>query len=354
MNPVSSKKLSTLNTLKTIKEHFVDFENVLPPHLATANSLVFISKPEMLAQAQSKNVRGFIVLDKILATIENEFSSQLLSEASVWSMTDVYAAMTEVLPLFDRITVQAVAAIHPTASVSAKATIGKNVSIGAYAAIDDYAQLEDHVKIGPHVVIEHHAQIKEHAVIQAHSFIGAYCEVGKRCHLSPHVVIGADGFGYYTDKTFTHHKTAQIGKVILEDNVELGAFCAVDRATLTETRIGTGTKLDNFCHIGHNTSIGKNAIAAAAFKTAGSTTIGNNLMSSGSVDLNGHIAITDNVVLSARTGVTSSIEKPGIYGGFPAMNHKDNLKVMTSLPHLPRMRKQIAQILKHLGLTEKE
>lgn len=350
MNPVSSKKLSTLNTLKVLKSSDLDFENVLPPDLATSKSLVFISKPEMLTEAKSRDVHGFIILDKIAPGLEKDFPA----ESSIWTMSDLYAAMTEVLPLFDRITVDATASIHPTASISPQAKIGKNVSIGAYAVIDEQAHIEDHVKIGPHVVIEHHAVIKERAVIQAHTFIGAYCEIGQHCRLSPHVVIGADGFGYYTDKTFTHHKTAQIGKVVLEDHVELGAFCAVDRATLTETRIGAGTKLDNFCHIGHNCIIGKNAIAAAAFKTAGSTKIGNNLMSSGSVDLNGHISITDNVILSARAGVTNSIDKPGVYGGFPAMNHKDNLKVMTSLPHLPKMRKQIVQILKHLGLTEKE
>ena len=352
MKSVSTQDLQNFESITLKNNKDLKFSNVQPSDDSNSESLVFISTVEMLKTSLIKKVRGFIILEKIYSQITTDYD---LKNCLVYTTPNIQWAMSEILHLFDRnknIHVETNVTIHPTAIISPTASIGKNVSICAYAIIADFAVIQDFVHIGPHCVVEHHATIKEKTFLASHVFIGSYCEIGKNCNLASHVVIGSDGFGYFTDKNFNHHKIPQIGIVRLEDNVEMGAHCAVDRATLNETKIKSGSKFDNHCHIAHNVEIGENAIAAAAFKVAGSTKIGKNLMTSGGIDINGHITVSDNVILTARAGLTKSIEAPGIYGGFPAMEHKENLKVLATIPHLPKIKKQIAQIMKHLGLEK--
>lgn len=300
----------------------------------------------MLETALPQGTRGFIIHEKIYTDV----SSLLQKEFWIATTPNIHWAMSEVLCLFDSNKISSLPKIHPTAVVSPSARIGKNVSIAPYVVVEDHAHIDDDAIIGAHTVIEHHAKIGQYTQISPHVTIGSYCTVGINCRIGSQVVIGSDGFGFFTDKTFTHHKIAQIGKVVIEDNVEIGAHCAIDRATLTETRIKSGSKFDNHCHIAHNCTIGENAVIAAGFIVAGSTTIGKNLMSSGSVGVLGHLTIADNVILTGRTGVSKSIEKPGVYGGFPAVDHKENLKTMAAISNLTHMRKQVNTILKHLGL----
>ena len=139
---------------------------------------------------------------------------------------------------------------------------------------------------------------------------------------------------------------------MIEDHCELGAQCAIDRAALTETRIRKGSKFDNFIHIAHNCDIGENALITAGFIIAGSSKVGRNLTTAGGTHITGHVTVADNVILTGRTGVVSNIEKSGIYGGFPQTDHKESLRIMTSLASLPKIRKQVTQILKHLGLDK--
>lgn len=345
---VSSAELNKISILKSLqfKDHV--YTNVLPPEQANENSLVFVTSAEMVQNALKKNVRGFIVLEKAFPTVQNLFSI----EHSVWTTQQINQAMSQVLTYFDRKTLAEKKGIHPTAVVSSKAKIGQNVSIGPFTVVEDYAEIHDYSIIGPHCVIETAARIGRQTRMASHVYIGSYCEIGAHCIFSSFVSIGGDGFGFFTDKSNAHHKIPQIGKVVIEDNCEIQSHCAIDRATLFETRIGKGSKLDNFCHIAHNVTIGENALITAGFIVAGSTKIGKNLITAGGVHMNGHIEVTDNTIFSGRAGVTSSVDKPGIYGGFPQMPHKDNLRVMATLIHLPQMRKQILKILKHLNLSD--
>lgn len=345
MKSVSSSNFNQIKSLKILSSIEKIFFNILPPDQANAQSLVFISTSDQLATAINNKVLGFIILEKIFSSVEN-----LIPKNSFFCTTpNIHWAMSDVLTFFDK-NILIDAKIHPTAVIHSKAQIGKNVTIGAFAVIGDAVIIQDHVFIGPHCVIEHHSLIKQSAFLTAQVFIGSYSEIGERSKLGPHVVIGSDGFGFFTDKNFNHHKISQIGNVVLEDDVELGAHCAIDRATLTETRIQRGSKFDNHCHVAHNCEIGENAAVAAGFIVAGSTKIGKNFMSSGGVGVIGHLKITDNVILTARTGVMTSIEKSGIYGGYPNIEQKENLKIMATTQQLPKMRKQISAILKHLGL----
>jgi len=149
-------------------------------------------------------------------------------------------------------------------------------------------------------------------------------------------------------------KSQQIGKVVIGNHVEMGGNCVVDRAALTETRIGNGTKFDNICHVAHNVVIGENCLIAAGFLIAGSSKIGNNCMFGGRVSITDHVELCNNVVLGGGSIVTNDIKTPGIYAGYPIEPLRENMKTLASLGNgnLLKMRKQLSKIIKHLGLNE--
>lgn len=323
------------------------FESVHSPQFATATSLVFISSKEMLLQALSFRAQGFIVLEKSFELIKH-----LVPEtAACWTTASIQMAMVKILPLFDQKKQAYPVGVHSTAVIDPTAEIAKSAAIGPYAVIQRGVKVGNNTVISAHSVIEAFAVVGDDTLISPHVFLGTRCSVGSRCIIAPHVTIGSDGFGFFTDKN-GHHKIPQIGNVIIEDDCEIGGGCVIDRATLERTLIKKGSKLDNLCHIAHNVEIGENAMLAGAFKTAGSTKFGKNLMAGGNVDINSHVEICDNVILTGRTGVVSSIIEPGMYGGFPAENHRDNIKMLVSLPHLAKLRKTVQKILKHLQLEE--
>jgi UDP-3-O-[3-hydroxymyristoyl] glucosamine N-acyltransferase len=334
MKLISEQQISEIGgAFLTLKQsHSSVISQVLPPDLANSSSLVFLSTENHLHSALANKAQSLILLESLYSA----FNAQLPTQASIWTTANIQQAMTKVLHLFDlnqehnRQGIHTTASIHPTAQVHAKAHIGAYAVIGA------------------------HAKVGEDSVIFPHVYVGPYCEIGKRCYISAHTTIGSDGFGFFSDKNFNHFKIPQIGKVVIEDDCEFGSHCAIDRATLTETRIKQGSKFDNFCHIAHNVQFGENALVAAGFIVAGSTQIGKNLMTSGGVHALGHLNIADNVTLSARAGVTQDIEKSGMYGGFPLEPHRESIKTLVSIPQIKLLKKQVAKILNHLNLKAGE
>jgi len=335
MNSVTSQQIidrgaQTL-TLQTGAQLNITLTEVLPPDLAQASTLVFATSLAHYQQAIEKKVKALIVKDSLWAEIKN----QTHPEIKIWSTPNIQMAMSQVLPLFDQKTQFLKAGIHPT------------------AAIHTLAKVDPSAHIGAHCTVEAHAIVGAGSIIYPSVYVGAYCEVGANCIIGPSTTIGGDGFSFATDRQFKHHKIPQIGRVVIEDDCELGSQCAVDRAALTETRIKRGSKFDNFCHIAHNVEIGENAIAAAGLMVSGSVKIGRNFMAAGAVVTAGHISITDNVIIAGRSAVTSDIREAGVYGGYPLEPQKESLKTIASLPHLKTIRKQLNRVLKHLNL-EKE
>ncbi len=310
---------------------------VLPAELAKATSLVFASSKLLFQKALGNGAQALILTESVFKELHREFNSEINSEIpkniTVWTTASLQEAMSSTLQLFDKKLPFLTQGIHATAAIHPTAQVSKTAHIGAYSVIEAFAVIGDESIIYPHV------------------YVGPYCEIGKRCLISSHVSIGSDGFGFFTDKSFTHHKIPQIGKVVIEDDCEFGAHCAIDRATLTETRIKKGSKFDNFCHIAHNVQIGENALVSAGFIVAGSTIIGKNLMTSGGVHALGHLKIADNVILSARAGVTQNIEHSGMYGGYPLESHKESIKTHVSIPQIKKIRKQLNKVLQHLNLN---
>lgn len=342
------KNLSTPDLTHTSGSLQAVATKVLPPELADKETLVFVSKMEQLETAL-KVQASIIVAHKSLSIPADV-------PATMFSTPNIQLAMAAILPLFDgkMNRFNQAQKIHPTACIHETAHLGENVYVGPYAVIGEHARVGSYATIGSHVVIEPYAQVGDHTLIHPQVFVGAYCEIGAHCELHPHVTIGADGFAYAPTREGTHKKIPQIGKVVLGDWVELGANVAVDRAALTETRIGKGTKIDNFGHIAHNVVIGENCVMAAAFKIAGSSKVGNNCMFGGDVVITDHVTICDRVMVGGRSGVSNDITTPGAYAGYPLEPLRDNMKTLVSMRHITRMKKELSRIAKHLGMKEEE
>lgn len=317
---------------------------VLPPDLSDSESLVFAGKPDQLAAAL-KAKAPILVLHKSLPPPQD-------AHVTVFQTGSVQLAMAAILPLFDgkmnRFTQEV--KIHPSAIIHPTAHLGKNVGVGPYVVIGEHAKIGDGATLGAHCVVESFAEVGDHTLLHPQVFVGAHCTVGSHCEIHPHTTIGSDGFSFAMTREGVYKKVPQIGKVVIGNHVEIGSNCAIDRAALTETKIGNGTKMDNLCHIAHNVVIGENCAIAAGLKVAGSSKIGNNCMFGGDAAVADHITICDGVIIAGRSAVTSNVTEPGQYGGYPLEPLRDALKTLANKTHLTRIRKDLARVMKHLGL----
>ncbi len=238
--------------------------------------------------------------------------------------------------------------------ISDKASIGRNVVIGVdpsilpYAVVDDGARIGDRVTLYPGVYIGQGSSIGDDSTVYANVSIGAGTVIGKRVIIQSGAAIGGDGFGFVTEAG-RHHKIPQIGGVIIEDDVEIGANSAVDRATLGNTVIGMGSKIDNLVQIAHNDTIGAHCILAGQVGIAGSSTLGKYVVLGGQAGVADHITIGDGVMAGGGTAITKDVEPGQAIAGRNAMQVRDWLKVQAILPKLPELKKRIADLEKQVS-----
>ena len=235
---------------------------------------------------------------------------------------------------------------HPTAVIHKTAKLAHNIKVGPYAVIGKNCSIGSGTYIGAHAVIEENCEIGKNTTLHPHCYIGHCCQIGDHCEIMPQAVIGSEGYGYIQDEQGNHLRVPHTGRVIIKENVHVGAGTAIDRGTLKDSVIGSGTKIDNQCHLGHNIVVGKRGLITAHTTTAGSVTIGDNFVCGGKTAINSHIQITDNVQLAGLSGVHRDIKESGQYGGYPLEPLKKFLKTKASLVHVPKLRKQINQLLK--------
>ncbi|NDV61379.1 UDP-3-O-(3-hydroxymyristoyl)glucosamine N-acyltransferase [Puniceicoccales bacterium CK1056] len=233
--------------------------------------------------------------------------------------------------------IHSTAIVDPTAEIDPSASIGPNCLIGANARIAKGAILDSNVRV------EHGATVGEGTHLHHSVVIGWGCVVGKACCLFPGAVIGADGFGFHSDKT-GHHRLAQIGKVVIEDSVEVGANACIDRARFSETRIGEGTKIDNLVQIGHNVKVGKHCIICACIGISGSAELGNFVVLAGQVGIAGHLKIGDGVTATGQSGITKDIPPGTVLSGTPARPHREELRKQVLLKKLPELAERLKAI----------
>ncbi len=242
--------------------------------------------------------------------------------------------------------------IHPTAVVHPTAVIGDYVSIGPYVVIDQGAQIGNNTHIFPFVSIGPGVKIGTDCILHTHTVIRERCILGNRVILQPGAVIGSCGFGYVTDAKGKHIKLEQLGIVILEDDVEIGANTTVDRARFKVTRISSGTKIDNLVQIGHNVILGQDNIIVSQTGIAGSSKTGRHVIIGGQAGIVGHIEITDNVMIATRGGVSKSITESGKYAGGPVLSLADHNRQQVHLRKINQYVKQIEALEKRLEELE--
>lgn len=241
------------------------------------------------------------------------------------------------------------AGVHPSAAVSPAASVEPSAHVGACAVVEEGASVGYGAVIGAQCYIGRGAKIGRASRLYPGAKVLDGCEVGAECILHAGAVVGSDGYGYVSPRG-THEKIPQIGNVMVEDKVEIGANCAIDRAALETTRIGAGTKIDNLVHIAHNVQVGRNCLIMAQAIIAGSCVIGDGVIIAGQAVISDHITIGDNTVVMGKTGVMSNLGPNQVVFGHTARPRVTAMKIEALLSRLPEMHRTISKMKKKLGL----
>jgi UDP-3-O-[3-hydroxymyristoyl] glucosamine N-acyltransferase len=230
-------------------------------------------------------------------------------------------------------------------------TIGPDVSIWPFVTLGDRVKIGARVTLYPGVFVGDDSVVEDDCLLYPNVTVRERCTIGKRVIIHSGTVIGSDGFGYVQQEG-RHHKIPQIGTVVIEDDVELGANVTVDRATFGRTVIKRGTKVDNLVQIAHNVTVGEHNILVAQVGIAGSTTLGSHVVVGGQAGLSDHIQIGDQVMIAARSGVNRSLTGHQIVSGAPAMPHEVSIKAQAVIPRLPELRQQVRELLQRVAALE--
>ena len=309
-------------------------------------SLTFLSNPKYTPFIYSTKASIAIVNKDFI--VEKEIDTTLIR------VEDAYKSFSKLLEYYNEVKLSK-SGIETPSHISKSASLGTNIYLGAFAYISNNVTIGDNVKIYPNVYIGENVTIGDNTVIYAGTKICSDSIIGANCTIHAGVVIGADGFGFAPNSKGSYDKVPQIGNVIIEDNVDIGAATTIDRATLGSTIIRKGVKLDNQIQVAHNVEIDENTVIAAQTGIAGSTKIGKNCMIGGQVGIVGHIVIGDNVRVQAQTGIARNIKDNDVIQGTPAIGYSDFNKSYVYFKKLPELVATLNSLEKEIkALKEKK
>lgn len=275
------------------------------------------------------------------------------SKIALVKVEDAYRAFLQLVDVFYPAPIPQTRGIHPSAVVAKSAVLGEDVSIGANVFVGERCVIGKGATLYPNVVLSDDVSVGEYTILYANISVREQCKIGKRCIIHSGTTIGSDGFGFAPTPDGTYEKIPQRGIVVIEDDVEIGANCTIDRATIGETRIKRGVKLDNLIQVAHNVVIGENTVIAAQTGISGSTKIGKNCIIAGQVGLVGHITVADRTTIGAQSGIPKSITEPGkTYFGYPAKEHLQALRVEGAIRQLPELLVEIRELRKRIEELE--
>ena len=336
---VAIKQLAELVEGKISGDEDLAIRRVAPIDQAGPGDITFVANPKYLPQLATCKASAVIAAPGVEAP-----------GVTLLHCADPYLAFAKILT-FLQVSETKPLGVMAGACVAESAEIDKAVTIYPGAVVGERAKLGAGSVLHPGVVVYADAVIGCDCLLHANAVVREGCCLGDRVILQPGAVVGSDGFGFAPDGC-GYYKIPQVGIVVLEDDVELGACSCVDRAALGETRIKRGTKLDNLVQIGHNVEIGEDCILVSQVGVSGSTRIGNHCTFGGQSGTAGHLKIGDNVMIGGRGGATGNVESNQVLSGLPLMPHKEWLRTTMTLPKLPEMRKEMRQLKKRLAQLE--
>ena len=294
--------------------------DVAPIESAQPQHLAFITEEKYLPYLETSHAGVVLVSEGLRVTGDGLRARFEESKQAVILVENARGAMGQLLQVVSKAMSPKKQGIEQPCFISEGVQIPEDAYVGAFAYIGTNVQLGKGVQIYPNVYIGDGVTIGDNTVLYAGVKIYAHCQVGKDCILHAGVAVGSDGFGFEPDAQGVNHKIPQIGNVIIEDDVEIGANTTIDRAMMGSTIIRKNVKIDNLVQIAHNVEIGESTFCCAQVGIAGSTKVGKHCVLAGQVGVAGHLEIADNCIFGAQTGVAGNIRKPGTYMGYPAID----------------------------------
>ena len=298
---------------------------VAPIEAAAEGDLSFIANPRYTPLARTTKASAVLV--------EPDF--QQIPVATL-RIENPYLAFARSIALFYQPPVYA-AGIHPTAVIAPTAKIGANAHIGPYVVVGDHVVLGENAVLLAHVVLYPHVRVGKNFLAHAHSVVREHCRLGDNVVLQNGAIIGADGFGFAKLPDGSWHKIPQSGPAVLEDSVEVQALSCVDRASIGETRIRSGVKIDNLVQVGHGSSVGDNTLLCSQVGLSGSTHVGKGVILAGQVGVAGHLTIGDGAIATAQSGIPSDVEPGKVVSGYPAVDNRQWLRTVAAVNRLPEL-----------------
>jgi UDP-3-O-[3-hydroxymyristoyl] glucosamine N-acyltransferase len=314
----------------------VEISGVAGMEYATASQITFLANPKYAHKVRNTHAAAIIAAASVpelaIPVVESE---------------NPYYDFARALALFYR-PPRPAPGIHPSAVVAASAVIGEGASIGACAVVGEHARIGRNTVLHPLVSIYEGAEVGDDCILHSQSTVREHCRVGNRVILQNGVVIGGDGFGFAKRKDGSHAKIPQSGPTIIEDDVEIQTLSSVDRATVGETRVRRGAKIDSLVQVGHACEVGEDNIICSQTGLAGSTILKKNVLLAGQVGVSGHLTIHENSVVYAQSGIGGDIAAGSVVSGSPAFEAGQWRRAITVYPKLPELLKTVRQLEKRV------
>jgi UDP-3-O-[3-hydroxymyristoyl] glucosamine N-acyltransferase len=307
---------------------------------ASSGQITFIANPKYATAARSTRAAAIIV--------GNDFPAV---DRPMLRHGNPYLAFAHAIEIFYH-SPEYAPGIHKTAVIHSSAKIGKKAAIGAYVVIEEDVEIGDHCTLLAHVVIYRGARIGKNFFAHAHAVVRERCVLGNNIILQNGAVVGADGFGFAKDDRGDWHKIAQSGPAVLEDDVEVQANACIDRASVGETHVGRGSKIDNLVQVGHGSKVGERTLLCAQVGLAGSTHVGNDVILAGQVGVAGHCAIGDGVIATAQTGIPNDVAAGKVVSGYPAIDNRQWLRAVAVFSRLPELARALRSSSKKVAQRE--
>jgi len=306
---------------------------------ATPGSIAFLANPKYTEYIYTTQASAVIV--------NKDFAGEKDIQSALIRVDNAYASFARLLEEYERLSRKIKAGIEQPSFQSESAQLGADIYLGAFSHIGDNVKIGNRSQVFPNSVIGDNVEIGENTTIYGGVKIYDNCKIGNNCIIHAGVVIGSSGFGFAPQEDGTYKAIPQLGNVIVEDNVDIGANTVIDCATMGSTIVRSGVKLDNLVQVAHNVELGKNTVVAAQAGISGTAKIGENCQIGGQAGVTGHLSIANRTIIGPQAGVPKTIKEEGkIFFGSPLVEHRDFLRISVALRNLPKLMERVTQLEK--------